>query len=99
MFFTQSKPHNVKHCEVYFFKFVKNQAMGFKKTTEQNSNYLNLEKKSIAELIQGIHNEDQNAVKAVALVLPLPVYALFWPTAGPLLLLEYYLILLAQDSV
>ncbi len=44
--------------------------MGFKKTTEQNSNYLNLEKKNIAELLQGIHQEDQNAVKAVALVLP-----------------------------
>ena len=32
--------------------------------------YLNTHKKNIAELLQGIHQEDQNAVKAVALVLP-----------------------------
>ena len=39
--------------------------MSFKKITEQDSNYSELENKTVKELIDGIHIEDQNAVKAV----------------------------------
>ena len=43
--------------------------MSFKKITEQTSNHQNLDQKSVAELLLGIHQEDQNAVKAVGRVL------------------------------
>lgn len=43
--------------------------MAFQKITEQDSNHNDLEKKSIAELLNGIHTEDQIAVKAVGSVL------------------------------
>ena len=43
--------------------------MSFKKITEQTSNHQNLDQKSVAELLLGIHQEDQNAVKAVGKVL------------------------------
>lgn len=44
--------------------------MDFVKITEKDSNHQDLEKKSIAELLSGIHQEDQNAVNAVGKVLP-----------------------------
>jgi len=44
--------------------------MGFEKITEQASHHDHLEQKSIAELLEGIHQEDQNAVGAVGKVLP-----------------------------
>ena len=43
--------------------------MGFVKTTEKDSNHNDLEQKNIAQLLSGIHQEDQNAVKAVGKVL------------------------------
>jgi N-acetylmuramic acid 6-phosphate etherase len=43
--------------------------MGFVKTTEQDSNHDDLEQKNIAQLLKGIHMEDQNAVAAVGKVL------------------------------
>ena len=43
--------------------------MGFVKTTEQDSNHDDLEQKNIAQLLKGIHTEDQNAVEAVGKVL------------------------------
>ena len=43
--------------------------MAFIKTTEQDSNHNNLEQKNIAQLLKGIHQEDQNAVQAVGNVL------------------------------
>ena len=43
--------------------------MGFVKTTEKDSNHNDLEQKNIAQLLSGIHLEDQNAVKAVGKVL------------------------------
>ena len=43
--------------------------MAFIKTTEQDSNHNNLEQKNIAQLLKGIHQEDQNAVNAVGIVL------------------------------
>ena len=43
--------------------------MAFIKTTEQDSNHNNLEQKNIAQLLKGIHQEDQNAVHAVGNVL------------------------------
>jgi N-acetylmuramic acid 6-phosphate etherase len=43
--------------------------MAFIKTTEQDSNHNNLEQKNIAQLLKGIHQEDQNAVHAVGKVL------------------------------
>lgn len=43
--------------------------MGFVKTTEKDSNHNDLEQKNIAQLLSGIHEEDQNAVKAVGKVL------------------------------
>ena len=44
--------------------------MAFNKITEADSYHNNLEKKSIAELLQGMHQEDQKAVQAVGKVLP-----------------------------
>lgn len=44
--------------------------MVFQKITEADSLHSNLEQKSINELLQGIHEEDQNAVQAVGKVLP-----------------------------
>ena len=43
--------------------------VAFIKTTEQDSNHNNLEQKNIAQLLKGIHQEDQNAVHAVGNVL------------------------------
>ena len=43
--------------------------MAFIKTTEQDSNHNNLEQKNVAQLLKGIHQEDQNAVHAVGKVL------------------------------
>ena len=42
--------------------------MTFEKITEADSNHTNLEKKSIRELIDGMHCEDLNALKAVGMV-------------------------------
>ncbi len=36
--------------------------MGFVKITEQDSNHNNLEQKSIVHLLEGIHQEDKNAL-------------------------------------
>ena len=44
--------------------------MTFKKITEADSQYNNLEQKKILELLKCIHEEDQNAVQAVGKVLP-----------------------------
>ncbi len=44
--------------------------MGFEKITEQASNHDHLEQKSISELLEGIHQEDQHAVRAVGKILP-----------------------------
>ena len=44
--------------------------MIFNKITEADSHHNNLELKNITELLQGIHQEDQNAVQAVGKVLP-----------------------------
>ena len=44
--------------------------MAFTKTTEQDSLHDKLEQKSIQELLQGIHQEDQKVLTAVELVLP-----------------------------
>jgi len=44
--------------------------MGFEKITEKASNHDHLEQKSISELLKGIHQEDQHAVRAVGKVLP-----------------------------
>lgn len=44
--------------------------MAFNKITEADSHHNDLEQKSIAELLQGMHQEDQNAVQAVGKVLP-----------------------------
>lgn len=44
--------------------------MIFNKITEADSLHNNLELKNITELLQGIHQEDQNAVQAVGKVLP-----------------------------
>lgn len=43
--------------------------MGFEKTTEQASKHQNLEQKSVGELLQGMHQEDQLAVQAVGRIL------------------------------
>ena len=43
--------------------------MIFQKITEADSHHNDLELKSIRELLQGIHQEDQNAVNAVGNVL------------------------------
>ena len=43
--------------------------VAFIKTTEQDSNHNNLEQKNVAQLLKGIHQEDQNAVHAVGNVL------------------------------
>ena len=44
--------------------------MAFTKTTEQDSLHNKLEQKSVQELLQGIHQEDQKVLTAVELVLP-----------------------------
>ena len=44
--------------------------MGFNKITEADSKHNNLEQKSISDLLQGMHQEDQNAVQAVGKALP-----------------------------
>ncbi len=44
--------------------------MEFTKTTEQDSHYSHLEKKSITELLQAINTEDQSVPKAVKKALP-----------------------------
>ena len=44
--------------------------MKFIKVTEQNSKYKDLEKKSITELVDAMHQEDNIALKAVNKVLP-----------------------------
>ena len=44
--------------------------MGFIKITEQDSNHNNLEKKSVKELVESMHEEDNNALNAVQKVLP-----------------------------
>ena len=49
--------------------------MDFIKYTEQDSNHNDLEKKSIGELLRGMHQEDQAAVAAVGKVL-LPLNSL-----------------------
>ena len=43
--------------------------MEFKKITESDSNHENLEKKSIEELLLGMHEEDKKSVKAVGEVI------------------------------
>ena len=44
--------------------------MKFIKVTEQESNHKDLEKKSVTELVNAMHKEDNNALKAVNKVLP-----------------------------
>ena len=44
--------------------------MSFYKVTEQESNHKDLEKKSVSELVNAMHEEDNNALKAVNKVLP-----------------------------
>ena len=44
--------------------------MAFTKTTEQDSLHNKLEEKSVPELLQGMHQEDQKVLTAVELVLP-----------------------------
>jgi len=44
--------------------------MSFYKVTEQESNHKELEKKSVIELVRAMHEEDNNALKAVNKVLP-----------------------------
>ena len=44
--------------------------MSFYKVTEQESNHKDLEKKSVSELVKAMHEEDNNALKAVNKVLP-----------------------------
>ena len=42
--------------------------MTFEKITESESNHSDLEKKTIVELLDGMHQEDKNAVNAVGMV-------------------------------
>ena len=44
--------------------------MSFYKVTEQESNHKDLEKKSVSELVNAMHEEDNNALKAINKVLP-----------------------------
>ena len=44
--------------------------MDFIKITEQDSNHNDLEKKSVRDLVESMHNEDKNALDAVQKVLP-----------------------------
>ena len=44
--------------------------MDFIKITEQESNHKDLEKKSVIELVNAMHQEDKNALNAVNKVLP-----------------------------
>ena len=48
--------------------------MSFYKVTEQESNHKDLEKKSVSELVKAMHEEDNNALKAVNKVLPDVIY-------------------------
>ena len=45
--------------------------MNYKKITEQDSLYNNIEKKSINQIINEIHNEDYNALKAIKTLIPI----------------------------
>ena len=42
--------------------------MAFEKITESESHHNDLEKKSIIQLLDGMHQEDMNAVKAVGMI-------------------------------
>ena len=44
--------------------------MDFIKITEQDSNHNDLEKKSVKDLVECMHKEDNNALDAVQKVLP-----------------------------
>ena len=44
--------------------------MGFKKITEQDSLYDNLEHYTVEDLVKGIHNEDQKVALAVGRFYP-----------------------------
>ena len=44
--------------------------MDFIKVTEQESNHKDLQKKTVFELVNAMHEEDNNALKAVNKVLP-----------------------------
>ncbi len=44
--------------------------MSFYKVTEQESNHKDLEKKSVSELVNAMHQEDNNALRAINKVLP-----------------------------
>ena len=44
--------------------------MNFIKITEQDSNHNDLEKKSVRELVESMHEEDNNALNAVKKSLP-----------------------------
>jgi len=44
--------------------------MSFTKVTEQDSNHNDLEKKSVKELVEAMHEEDNNALNAIQKVLP-----------------------------
>ena len=44
--------------------------MSFYKVTEQESNHKDLEKKSVSELVNAMHEEDNNALRAINKVLP-----------------------------
>ena len=44
--------------------------MDFIKITEQDSNHNDLEKKSVKDLVESMHKEDNNALDAVQKVLP-----------------------------
>ena len=44
--------------------------MDFIKVTEQESNHKDLQKKTVSELVNAMHEEDNNALKAVNNVLP-----------------------------
>ena len=44
--------------------------MNFVKVTEQESNYKDLEKKSINDLVQAMHQEDKKALESISKVLP-----------------------------
>ena len=44
--------------------------MDFIKVTEQESNHKDLQKKTVSELVNAMHEEDNNAIKAVNNVLP-----------------------------
>ena len=51
-------------------KKIKGANMNFIKITEQDSNHNDLEKKSVRELVESMHEEDNNALNAVKEFLP-----------------------------